>query len=484
MRPPNERIASRPFFTAKIRRWRIAAAALTVCATAFTISACTPAEPDDSAGSGQVTSSPGSDQVTSSAVGVPLPETPAGTTSQWIVDLLNSGQNTVPADWEGRLDPGFTAEVSIDELVELVNRQLRPARPFTVTGYEGDANQAVTTLTSPSSPALDMTVTMGPDGQIVGLFFGPSTAQDPREQPTSFEELEEQLEQFPATVHALIISADDLRGDGEALLDLAGSEPAPLASIFKIYVLLAVSDAVAAGELSWDDELTVNDEVRSLPSGELQDEPSGTVVTVREAATKMIEISDNTATDMLIQRLGRDSVESAVEDAGHHDPRLLEPFPSTREMFQIEWGNPVYLERWTTGSSDERRALLDEISRLPFSLEDIELSNDPLWHEGVEWFASPRDIAAAHLALQDSGDPMVREIMARNPGVSGESWDYVAFKGGSSVGVLTGSWLVEDSEGNQYVIVIQAASEDAAALAAEQSEFFLLAESALTLAHP
>ena len=79
---------------------------------------------------------------------------------------------------------------------------------------------------------------------------------------------------------------------------------------------------------------------------------------------------------------------------------------------------------------------------------------------------------------------MVREILARNPGVPADSWDYVAFKGGSSPGVLAGSWLVADAQGTQYVVVVQAASEDALAMAANQNELFVLWESALKLAHP
>lgn len=253
--------------------------------------------------------------------------------------------------------------------------------------------------------------------------------------------------------------------------------------MFKLYVLYAVAQAIEAGELSWDTALTVSEHNRSLPSGELQDEPAGTTVTVREAATKMIQISDNTATDMLIQELGREAIEAAVRDSGHHDAELMSPFPSTREFFQIGWSDPSYLETWSDGTKQEQRALLDELEHQPIDEYDLAVGGDPVWPQGVEWFASAKDIAAVHLALQEHPDPAVRAILSGHSGAEQETWDYLAFKGGSSPGVLTGSWFVEGTTGERYVVVIQAATKDAAGISTtSQREFFDLADAALELA--
>lgn len=455
-------------------RWKTTLALLTTLASILALSACAPSASDKPS----ATESP-----TAPATPVDIPETPVGAMSQWIVDVLNSDKDTTTADWEGKLHSSFTAKVPAEDLVQLVNQQLRAVHPFTVTHYQGNEQQAVTELSSDLSPALDMTVALNSEGQIVGLLFVPASKKDAK-QATSLEELKERLDEFPADIHALISPVTALHGSGTPILEMSSDESAPLGSIFKLYVLLALSDAVKNGNLTWEDELTVTDEARSLPSGKLQDEPNGTVVTVREAATKMIEISDNTAADMIAQRLGREAVESAVIASGHHDPSAMQPFPSTRELFQIEWGNPDYLTRWKAGTPEERRVLLDEISRQPFTVEDLTIDDNALWTEGLEWFASPRDIAAVHVALQATGDPVVREILARNPGVPADSWDYVAYKGGSSSGVFTGSWLVEDTSGTQYVVVIQAATEDAAAINGNQNELLALWQSALKLAHP
>ena len=88
---------------------------------------------------------------------------------------------------------------------------------------------------------------------------------------------------------------------------MAGTNAAqslPLASIFKLYVLYAVADAVKSGTVSWDDQLTVTDEGQGGRVSGLE-LPVGAHVSVRTAAEKMIAASDNMATDLLIESWGR-----------------------------------------------------------------------------------------------------------------------------------------------------------------------------------
>lgn len=279
-------------------------------------------------------------------------------------------------------------------------------------------------------------------------------------------------------MRAFVGAAD---GPADPLLDVASEEAAPLGSAFKLYVLLALAQEIEAGRISWDDELTLDDTVRSLPSGELQDEPNGTVVTVREVARKMIAISDNTATDMLIHLLGRERVERAVADAGHHEPSLLEPFLSTRELFQIGWGDDATLrERWNADPG-ARRALVDEIAERTMEPGSVAVGGDPVWPEGLGWFASPRDLVRVHEALRALEDPAIDAILRENPGIQVSGWESVAFKGGSSLGVLTGSWLVEDADGAAYAVVLQLSTADPAGLGAQEDAFTRFAQSAFSL---
>ncbi len=107
---------------------------------------------------------------------------------------------------------------------------------------------------------------------------------------------------------------------------------APLGSAFKLYVLDALGNAVASGKVRWNQPLTVTAQLKSLPSGELQNEPDGTQISVQDTAAKMISISDNTAANMLINLLGRSAVEAALSTTGMADPVLDRPFLTTRGL--------------------------------------------------------------------------------------------------------------------------------------------------------
>lgn len=408
---------------------------------------------------------------------VAIPATPVGTATQWVLDEMNADDDTAPADWAERLHADFTAQVSADEVAGLVNRQIRPARPLVATAYEGTEREARTTVRGATGDPFELSVAVDGDGLITGLFIGP--AAPPRAAATTLDEVGERWAALPGDTRVLVTL------DGDTVLE-AGADPvAPLGSVFKLYVLGAVADAVAAGTLSWDDTVTVTDDVRSLPSGELQDAPTGTDVTVREASAKMIAISDNTATDLLIRRVGRDAVEAAVAAMGHHDPAMLRPFLTTRELFALLWGgHDDLVERWTTGDEAERRAVLGELDARPFEIDVADVDDTVRWPQGLEWFASADDVAAAHDALHERGtaDAAVVGALTGNPGVQVDAaaWPRVAFKGGSDVGVLTGSWRAERADGAVLTVVVLSSDESPIPQEA-QAELFGLVQDVFAL---
>jgi beta-lactamase class A len=82
-----------------------------------------------------------------------------------------------------------------------------------------------------------------------------------------------------------------------------GDETFPTASLIKVPVLVTVYDLVAQGRLALDDPLTVL-RIDQVPgSGILQHLHPGLSITVRDAAWLMTTISDNTATNLLLDRI-------------------------------------------------------------------------------------------------------------------------------------------------------------------------------------
>jgi beta-lactamase class A len=95
-------------------------------------------------------------------------------------------------------------------------------------------------------------------------------------------------------------------------VDLASGEYAgtgidrvfPAASTIKLPILIALFQEIEQRKVRWDEQLTIDKKSIAAGSGELQTRTPGTTVSVLEAATKMMKISDNTATNLLIDRLG------------------------------------------------------------------------------------------------------------------------------------------------------------------------------------
>ncbi len=87
-------------------------------------------------------------------------------------------------------------------------------------------------------------------------------------------------------------------------VNFRGSEAFSAASTIKVPVLVALFAAIDAGEVSLDEELTMRPDLIGGGSGALQYQPPNSKYSVAEIAEKNIIISDNTATNMLIDRLG------------------------------------------------------------------------------------------------------------------------------------------------------------------------------------
>ncbi len=86
-------------------------------------------------------------------------------------------------------------------------------------------------------------------------------------------------------------------------LSLRGDETFSTASLIKVPILVTLYDLVAQNQLSLDDPLTVL-KIDQVPgSGVLQFMHPGMTLSVRDAATLMIVLSDNTATNLLLDRI-------------------------------------------------------------------------------------------------------------------------------------------------------------------------------------
>jgi beta-lactamase class A len=106
-----------------------------------------------------------------------------------------------------------------------------------------------------------------------------------------------------ADAHHGIVGYSVIDVESGARISRRGDETFPTASLIKVAILVTVYDLVAKGQISLDDPLTVL-KIDQVPgSGIVQFLHNGTVLTVHDAAWLMSTISDNTATNLLLDRI-------------------------------------------------------------------------------------------------------------------------------------------------------------------------------------
>ena len=226
--------------------------------------------------------------------------------------------------------------------------------------------------------------------------------------------------------------------NGETLAQHNAGEALAVGSAFKLAVLAAVQDQVTAGDLAWDEVVTLQDEWRSLPTGILQDWPTGAAVTIETLATLMISQSDNTATDALIDIVRRRTVEEYAPES--------RPFLTTREAFVLkDPDNADLKEEFLSASESAARRVLRRTRDKALPEAGL-FAGDPISPE-VEWFFSVRELCELMEQVADL------DLTTVSPGVaSKDQWQRVSYKGGSEPGILNLSTRLVADDGTVYCI--------------------------------
>lgn len=290
-----------------------------------------------------------------------------------------------------------------------------------------------------------LTVEAAPPHKIAGLFVRP-----PVKPTVNINSVVEEFKALPGTTSLMVTDLSS----GITIAAHASSQRLPIGSTFKLYVL---------GELvtsmhKWEDVTRIDSSLFSLPSGSLHTWPHGSPITLHTLACQMISVSDNTATDHLLQVLGADAVQRKQALMGHSAPEVNDPFLSTREMFLLKFTNNAEAARaYASAESAERRQILRRVTDT-FNLADISLSSSPVLPDSVEWFASTAELVRAldwfRIASSTKEGAAALDILEINPGLQLDrsKWKRICYKGGSETGVINMSYLLQNNEGKWFAL--------------------------------
>ncbi len=146
--------------------------------------------------------------------------------------------------------------------------------------------------------------------------FGQSTKPVP-----TIERLRARLQElanaFPGT---LGVSVRDIATGQQ--ISINGDRAFPMASAYKIPILVEVFRQVEAKKFSLDDRVELTADDRTLGSGILTLMSPGLKPTIHDLATLMIILSDNQATDILLTKVGAENVTATMRKLGLNNIRV------------------------------------------------------------------------------------------------------------------------------------------------------------------
>jgi len=273
-------------------------------------------------------------------------------------------------------------------------------------------------------------ITLNEEGKIIGLWFGNySLAED------NLEAILAELKELPGELSISVI-----KNNQEKVFSYHDQKKLAVGSTFKLQVLKKLYEEIENNNHNWSDTVKLDEQNKSLPSGILQDWPAGTPLTLKTLSNLMISQSDNTATDQLIDYIGREEIEKGL------DKKNI-PFLKTREFFILKFSIDSQLsERYLNSGLAEKRESLAELSER--DLKNINVVDKPVLIEDLEWYFSTEELAELIYQLKDAPEIKI------NPGLVDKNEYYLAgYKGGSEPGVLQFTHLLQKTEADAIYAV-------------------------------
>ncbi len=296
-------------------------------------------------------------------------------------------------------------------------------------------------------------IVLDENNRIARLNFGNPVAKF-----KNIAQISSQFTSLPGEVSLLVLE------ENSQLVTVNPNNVLAVGSAFKLAVLKALRERIKLEDkYSWGDIIEIKENIKSLPTGILQDWPDGSILTIESLATFMISQSDNTATDILIHWLGKENIEPLILKDNH-------PLLTTREFFIIK-NNQEILERYRNVNKEQKISILAEIQNYP--LPDVEAIEKQPVAIDVEWFFSTQQLCSLIEELHDL------PLMQINSGIADkDDWKQIAFKGGSEPGVLNLTTWVQANNGKSYCV---SATWNNANESLDESHFFSLYSGVLEL---
>ena len=174
------------------------------------------------------------------------------------------------------------------------------------------------------------------------VFAGPGLVAQQASSAGTDEVLQAQLTQIAAQHHGKVAMFAEQLNTGKTV-GLDPDKPVQTASVIKLTILFEAMEQVRAGKAHWDEPIVLKPGDAVSGSGVLMFMDAPMTLTLKDALTLMVILSDNTATNLMIDRFGVDAVNRRIAWMGLKDTHLYkkimkpatEPMPADQPKFGL-----------------------------------------------------------------------------------------------------------------------------------------------------
>jgi len=298
-----------------------------------------------------------------------------------------------------------------------------------------------------------------------GVNFYGGTLQFPEDQNLTLTQAADKFVTLAADTGLLIAYIDE-NDQCQPILNRNASTELATGSIFKAWVLGGLADAIDANSVNLNQSVNLVSSERVFGGSLINREPDGTAFPLKDLGILMMGISDNTATDLVHETVGRSVIDAYIGSSSVNDPDTLRPILSVNEQFHLFFSfNQTTALQYVNGTENFQQQFLQN-SIVPLGpVSSFPFNNVSLLTDG-SWRASPLDIcnnmATLRLYEKDTDARIMVDAAYGSQAAQSEvrnTWDRVWYKGGSLVAsgsgyhVLTHGWLLEDNGRPPFVVI-------------------------------
>lgn len=178
------------------------------------------------------------------------------------------------------------------------------------------------------------------------------------------------IDHFPGSVS---LSAKNL--ETGATYELRAEDPVPTASTIKLPIMIELFAEAKEGRLDWNQKIELTDRDKVSGSGVLQELSEGDLLPIRDLMHLMIVVSDNTATNLILNRIGGNAVNARMAQLGLRETAVMrkimqkkifpDPTQDSRPEGLTDEGAKPGNDKWGTGRScpHDMVAILEKLYR-------------------------------------------------------------------------------------------------------------------------